>query len=80
MCAAGNKVLVTGGFAGEETNDMRVFDLGSSTWEDWKEHSASLRRRSVFGVGLLGNATLVAFGGEVRDIEMYRYMEEGAHV
>ena len=50
------------GFAGEETNDVHRFDLGTNNWS--VVPSKSLRPRSVFGLDSFGSK-IVLFGGEI---------------
>lgn len=68
VVAAAGRVVVVGGFAGEETNEMWCFDTSSGAWQDWSTRSAGLVKRSVMGVGVMAEGErqrLVLFGGEV---------------
>lgn len=57
-----NSIMVVAGFAGEETNDGQVFDVGTSSWKDM--NLSSLRPRSVCVSVALKEKALI-FGGEV---------------
>ncbi|KAM3571606.1 hypothetical protein VYU27_006374 [Nannochloropsis oceanica] len=66
VTAVDGKVLLLGGFAGEEARDMWAFDLEKKEWEDWSSYSTGLEPRSVFGLQpVQGGKSLVLFGGEV---------------
>eukprot|EP00041_Stephanoeca_diplocostata_P014199 m.255604 g.255604 ORF g.255604 m.255604 type:complete len:371 (+) comp19622_c0_seq2:17-1129(+) len=59
-------LVVLGGFAGEETNDVYVYDIATRKWYTVAITGGSLRPRSVFTcVPWCADSIILIFGGEV---------------
>lgn len=63
--APSGSVVVLAGFAGEETRDMYVYDIGEGSWSEIELSGDKFIPRSVFAIAAVGDDAMTIFGGEV---------------
>ena len=59
--APSGSLIVLAGFAGEETDDMYVYDIASDTWRSVKLSGAPFTKRSVFAMSAISRYRVLVF-------------------